>query len=170
MLLSVSRSGLTSTISNERTFVETSKATTESQLCGLCERVCSRARSRGGSAHRPARCARDRPHDGRGHGRRVVGAHGDRRREELLDRDLALQRRVPAQIEDAEGALADQPRDLVVAQTRAERQRVPGVRLRRRARLLEIGGRGHLVNVLQSRRRVGRGSRRSWFLDRARGF
>jgi DNA polymerase-4 len=39
-------------ISNERTFVETSKATTESQLCGLCERVCSRTRSRGVRAGR----------------------------------------------------------------------------------------------------------------------
>jgi DNA polymerase IV len=39
-------------ISNERTFVETSKAMTESQLCGLCERVCSRARSRGVRAGR----------------------------------------------------------------------------------------------------------------------
>ena len=97
---------------------------------------------------------------GRGNSRRVVGAHGDRRREVLLDRDLALQRRVPAQVDDAERTLADQPIDLVVAQARAERQRVPGVRLRRRARLLEIGGRGHLVKVLLSRRRVGRGSRR----------
>jgi DNA polymerase-4 len=35
------------TISNERTFVETSKETTESMLCSLSERVCSRARSRG---------------------------------------------------------------------------------------------------------------------------
>jgi DNA polymerase-4 len=35
------------TISNERTFVEVDEATTESMLCGLCERVCSRARSRG---------------------------------------------------------------------------------------------------------------------------
>jgi DNA polymerase-4 len=39
-------------ISNERTFVETSAAATESQLCGLCERVCSRARSRGVRAGR----------------------------------------------------------------------------------------------------------------------
>jgi len=39
-------------ISNERTFVETNKATTESQLCGLCERVSSRARSRGVRAGR----------------------------------------------------------------------------------------------------------------------
>jgi DNA polymerase IV len=34
-------------ISNERTFVETSLRATESMLCGLCERVCSRARTRG---------------------------------------------------------------------------------------------------------------------------
>lgn len=34
-------------ISNERTFAETSAADTESVLCGLTERVCSRARSRG---------------------------------------------------------------------------------------------------------------------------
>lgn len=34
-------------ISNERTFVETSKEMTEAQLCSLSERVCSRARSRG---------------------------------------------------------------------------------------------------------------------------
>jgi DNA polymerase-4 len=39
-------------ISNERTFQETSEAATESQLCGLCERVCSRARSRGVRAGR----------------------------------------------------------------------------------------------------------------------
>ena len=39
-------------ISNERTFVETSPAATESLLCGLCERVCSRARSRGVRAGR----------------------------------------------------------------------------------------------------------------------
>ncbi len=35
------------TISNERTFVETNPETTASMLSGLCERVCSRARSRG---------------------------------------------------------------------------------------------------------------------------
>jgi DNA polymerase-4 len=34
-------------ISNERTFVETTAADTESVLCGLCERVCARARTRG---------------------------------------------------------------------------------------------------------------------------
>jgi DNA polymerase IV len=34
-------------ISNERTFAETSPAATESLLCGLSERVCSRARTRG---------------------------------------------------------------------------------------------------------------------------
>lgn len=34
-------------ISNERTFVEASRADSESVLCELCERVCSRARSRG---------------------------------------------------------------------------------------------------------------------------
>lgn len=39
-------------ISNERTFVETSAAETESKLCSLCERVCSRARSRGVRAAR----------------------------------------------------------------------------------------------------------------------
>jgi DNA polymerase-4 len=39
-------------ISNERTFVETSPAATESVLCGLCERVCSRARARGVRAGR----------------------------------------------------------------------------------------------------------------------
>lgn len=39
-------------ISNERTFAETSAAATESLLCGLSERVCSRARSRGVSAGR----------------------------------------------------------------------------------------------------------------------
>ena len=39
-------------ISNERTFVETSAATTSSHLCGLCERVCSRARTRGVRAGR----------------------------------------------------------------------------------------------------------------------
>jgi DNA polymerase-4 len=46
------RGGYVGSISNERTFVETSKAMTESQLCGLCERVCSRARSRGVRAGR----------------------------------------------------------------------------------------------------------------------
>jgi DNA polymerase-4 len=39
-------------ISNERTFVETDPAKTESMLCGLCERVCSRARRRGVRAGR----------------------------------------------------------------------------------------------------------------------
>jgi DNA polymerase-4 len=39
-------------ISNERTFAETSHAVTESILCGLCERVASRARSRGVRAGR----------------------------------------------------------------------------------------------------------------------
>ena len=39
-------------ISNERTFVETSPAATESILCSLCERVSSRARSRGVRAGR----------------------------------------------------------------------------------------------------------------------
>jgi len=39
-------------ISNERTFVETTRADTESILCGLAERVCSRARSRGVRAGR----------------------------------------------------------------------------------------------------------------------
>jgi DNA polymerase IV len=39
-------------ISNERTFVETSPRDTESQLCALCERVCSRARTRGVRAGR----------------------------------------------------------------------------------------------------------------------
>jgi DNA polymerase-4 len=39
-------------ISNERTFRETSTEATESQLCGLCERVCSRARTRGVRAGR----------------------------------------------------------------------------------------------------------------------
>jgi len=34
-------------ISNERTFLETSPAASESILSGLCERVCARARSRG---------------------------------------------------------------------------------------------------------------------------
>jgi DNA polymerase-4 len=34
-------------ISNERTFVETSRAATDAVLCGLCERVCARARRRG---------------------------------------------------------------------------------------------------------------------------
>lgn len=34
-------------ISNERTFAEVSPEHTESMLCSLCERVCSRARSRG---------------------------------------------------------------------------------------------------------------------------
>lgn len=39
-------------ISNERTFAETSRAATESVLCGLCERVSARARSRGVRAGR----------------------------------------------------------------------------------------------------------------------
>jgi DNA polymerase-4 len=39
-------------ISNERTFVEASRAMTERQLCSLCERVCARARSRGVRAGR----------------------------------------------------------------------------------------------------------------------
>ena len=39
-------------ISNERTFQETSPEKTERMLCGLCERVCSRARSRGVRAGR----------------------------------------------------------------------------------------------------------------------
>jgi len=39
-------------ISNERTFVETTEAETESMLSGLCERVCSRVRSRGVRASR----------------------------------------------------------------------------------------------------------------------
>jgi DNA polymerase IV len=37
-------------ISNERTFVETSARVTDAILCGLCERVCFRARSRGVTA------------------------------------------------------------------------------------------------------------------------
>jgi DNA polymerase-4 len=37
-------------ISNERTFVERSAADSEAVLCGLCERVCSRARHRGVTA------------------------------------------------------------------------------------------------------------------------
>lgn len=41
------RGGAHGSISNERTFFESSEATTESILCGLCERVCSRARRRG---------------------------------------------------------------------------------------------------------------------------
>jgi DNA polymerase-4 len=41
------RGGYVGSISNERTFVETSFAATESILCSLCERVCSRARTRG---------------------------------------------------------------------------------------------------------------------------
>jgi DNA polymerase-4 len=39
-------------ISNERTFAETSARDTASILCGLCERVCARARSRGVRARR----------------------------------------------------------------------------------------------------------------------
>jgi DNA polymerase-4 len=39
-------------ISNERTFAETSASATDSVLCGLCERVTSRARSRGVRAGR----------------------------------------------------------------------------------------------------------------------
>ncbi len=39
-------------ISNERTFLETTPRDTESQLCSLCERVCSRARTRGVRAGR----------------------------------------------------------------------------------------------------------------------
>ncbi|MEZ4257533.1 MAG: DNA polymerase IV [Polyangiaceae bacterium] len=39
-------------ISNERTFAERSAADTESRLCGLSERVCARARSRGVRAGR----------------------------------------------------------------------------------------------------------------------
>ena len=41
-------------ISNERTFVETSASATESVLSGLCERVCFRARSRGVTASQVA--------------------------------------------------------------------------------------------------------------------
>jgi DNA polymerase-4 len=39
-------------ISNERTFAETSRAASEAVLCGLCERVCFRARKRGVRAGR----------------------------------------------------------------------------------------------------------------------
>lgn len=39
-------------ISNERTFVEDDRSTTYGILCGLCERVCARARSRGVRAGR----------------------------------------------------------------------------------------------------------------------
>ncbi|MBI2388066.1 MAG: DNA polymerase IV [Deltaproteobacteria bacterium] len=41
------RGAVHGTISNERTFAEANERTTESILCGLCERVCSRARRRG---------------------------------------------------------------------------------------------------------------------------
>ena len=41
------RGAYTGTISNERTFAETSAETTAAVLSGLCERVCSRARRRG---------------------------------------------------------------------------------------------------------------------------
>jgi DNA polymerase IV len=39
--------GYVGSISNERTFVETSRAETARMLSGLCERVCARARARG---------------------------------------------------------------------------------------------------------------------------
>ena len=58
--------------------------------------------------------------------RRAGDARGHRRRHVLLDRDLALQRVVPGEVDDAEAAFADQAGDLVVAQLRAERQRVAG--------------------------------------------
>ena len=54
--------------------------------------------------------------DARGHG----GGHV------LLDGDLALQGVVEREIDDAEAALADQARDLVVPQPRAGTQDVPG--------------------------------------------
>jgi len=41
------RGGIAGTISNERTFVETTPDTAREVLSGLCERVCSRARRRG---------------------------------------------------------------------------------------------------------------------------
>ena len=41
------RGTVAGTISNERTFVEATADTAEAVLCGLCERVCSRARHRG---------------------------------------------------------------------------------------------------------------------------
>jgi DNA polymerase-4 len=44
--------GHVGSISNERTFLETSAAATESRLCSLSERVCARARSRGVRAGR----------------------------------------------------------------------------------------------------------------------
>jgi DNA polymerase IV len=46
------RGELIGSISNERTFSETTEEVTERQLSGLCERVCSRARSRGVHAGR----------------------------------------------------------------------------------------------------------------------
>src|ERR1019366_2086437 len=52
--------------------------------------------------------------DARGHG----GGHV------LLDSDLALQGVVPGEVDDAKGALVDEAGDLVVAQPRADRQRV----------------------------------------------
>src|ERR1019366_333249 len=52
--------------------------------------------------------------DARGHG----GGHV------LLDGDLALQGVVPGEVDDAKGALVDEAGDLVVAQPRADRQRV----------------------------------------------
>ena len=63
--------------------------------------------------------------------RRARDPRGHRRRHVLLDRDLALQRMVPGQVDDAEAALADQAGDLVVAQVGAERQRVAQRRGRR---------------------------------------
>ena len=65
-----------------------------------------------------------------------------RRGHVLLDRDLALQRVVPAEVDDAAHPFADQPLDLVLAQTRSERQRVAG-RCVRRAHSLDFLDRGH---------------------------
>jgi DNA polymerase-4 len=46
------RGGHVGSISNERTFGETSRLASEAVLCGLCERVCFRARKRGVRAGR----------------------------------------------------------------------------------------------------------------------
>ncbi len=57
-------------------------------------------------------------------GRRAADARGHRGRHVLLDGDLALQRVVPAEVDESEAAFTDQTGDLVVAQPRAGRQRM----------------------------------------------
>jgi hypothetical protein len=56
--------------------------------------------------------------------RGVLAARGEQGGHVLLERDLAMQRMVLGQVDDAEAALADQVDDLELAEPRADRQRV----------------------------------------------